>query len=159
VAPGPTSGEDTSLQVGPMFDWRLACCFCAPVGVITAGPPLVTPTAMPVPAADWPVTSALNGFVGPCAGCLKMLHWFWKFNFSVFCGDPEEARYWRKRRCDFSVRRYRCPRSMTRGPRPPCQRLGCWFRRGQRGALPQAMMRSSPVGSPSPHLETGAPGA
>jgi hypothetical protein len=29
VAPGPTSGEDTSLQVGPKFDWRLARCFRA----------------------------------------------------------------------------------------------------------------------------------
>jgi hypothetical protein len=24
VAPGPTSGEDTSLQVGPKLDWRAA---------------------------------------------------------------------------------------------------------------------------------------
>jgi hypothetical protein len=48
----PALGEDTSLQVGPKFDWRLARCFCAPVGVITAGPPLVTPTATPVPAAN-----------------------------------------------------------------------------------------------------------
>jgi hypothetical protein len=61
--------------VGPKFDWRLTCCFCAPVGVITTGPPLVTPTATPVPATDRPVTSALNGFVGPCAGCLESLHW------------------------------------------------------------------------------------
>jgi hypothetical protein len=27
VAPGPTSGEDTSLRVGPKSDWRLARCF------------------------------------------------------------------------------------------------------------------------------------
>jgi hypothetical protein len=40
------------LQVGPKFDWRLARCFCAPIGVITVGPPLVTPTATPVPAAE-----------------------------------------------------------------------------------------------------------
>jgi hypothetical protein len=82
------------------------------------------------------VTSALNGFVGPCAGCLELLHWF---NFFVFYGGPEEARYWRERRCDFSVLRNRRPRRMTRGPRPPCQRLGCWFRRGQRDALSQAV--------------------
>jgi hypothetical protein len=52
VAPEPASGEDTSLQVGPKFDWRLARCFYAPVGVITIGLPLVTPTSTPVPAAD-----------------------------------------------------------------------------------------------------------
>jgi hypothetical protein len=52
VAPGPASGEDTSLQVGPKFGWRLARYFYTPVGVITAGPPMVTPTAMPIPAAD-----------------------------------------------------------------------------------------------------------
>jgi hypothetical protein len=52
VAPGPTSGEDTSLQVGPESDWRLACCSYAPVDAITAGPPMVTSTATPVPAVD-----------------------------------------------------------------------------------------------------------
>jgi hypothetical protein len=70
VAPGPASGEDTSLQVGPKLDCRLVRCFCALAGVITASPPLVTPTATPVPATDWAMTSALNGFVGPCAGWL-----------------------------------------------------------------------------------------
>jgi hypothetical protein len=70
VAPGPASGEDTGLQVGPKLDCRLACCFCALAGVITASPPSITPTATPVPAADWPVTSALDGFGGPRAGCL-----------------------------------------------------------------------------------------
>jgi hypothetical protein len=52
VALGPTSGEDTSLQVGPKSDWRLARCLCAPVDSIAAGPSMVTPTATPVPAAD-----------------------------------------------------------------------------------------------------------
>jgi hypothetical protein len=52
VAPGPTSGEDTSLQVGPKLDWRLVRCFRAFADVITANPPSVTPTAMSVPAAD-----------------------------------------------------------------------------------------------------------
>jgi hypothetical protein len=46
------------------------------------------------------------------------------FNFSVFCGGPEEARYWHEQRCDFSVRRYRCPRRMTRGSRPPVPETG-----------------------------------
>jgi hypothetical protein len=52
VAPGPASGEDTSLQVGPKFDWRLARYFRALADVITASPPSVTPTITPVPAAD-----------------------------------------------------------------------------------------------------------
>jgi hypothetical protein len=52
VAPGPTSGEDTSLQVGPKLDWRLARHFRALADVITASPPSVTPTATSVPAAD-----------------------------------------------------------------------------------------------------------
>jgi hypothetical protein len=66
MAPGPASGEDTSLQVGPESDWRLACCSCVPVHAITADPPMVTPTATPVPAVDWPVTFILNVTVGPC---------------------------------------------------------------------------------------------
>jgi hypothetical protein len=52
VAPGPTSGEDTSLLVGPKLDWRMARRFPAFADVITANPPSVTPTAMAVPAAD-----------------------------------------------------------------------------------------------------------
>jgi hypothetical protein len=52
VAPGPASGEDTSLQVGPKLDLRLACRFRVPADVITASPPSVTPTATSVPAAD-----------------------------------------------------------------------------------------------------------
>jgi hypothetical protein len=52
VAPGPASGEDASLQVGPESDWRLDRCFRAPVAAITAGPPMTMPTAMPIPTAD-----------------------------------------------------------------------------------------------------------
>jgi hypothetical protein len=52
VALGPTSGEDTSLQVGPKLDWQLAHHFRAFADVITANPPLITPTAKSVPAAD-----------------------------------------------------------------------------------------------------------
>jgi hypothetical protein len=48
----PASGEDTSLQVGPKLDWRLARCFRALADVTTASPPSVTPTATHVPAAD-----------------------------------------------------------------------------------------------------------
>jgi hypothetical protein len=52
VAPRPTSGEDTSLQVGPKFDWRLVRRFHALADVITASLPSVTPTATSVPATD-----------------------------------------------------------------------------------------------------------
>jgi hypothetical protein len=52
VAPGPTSGEDTILQVGPKLDWRLARRFRALADVITASPPSVTPTSTSVLAAD-----------------------------------------------------------------------------------------------------------
>jgi hypothetical protein len=52
VALGPTSGEDTSLQVGPKLYWRLARRFHAFADVITANPPSVMPTAMSVSAAD-----------------------------------------------------------------------------------------------------------
>jgi hypothetical protein len=52
VAPGPTSGEDTSLQVGPKLDWRLARRFREFADVITTNTPSVTPTAISVPAAN-----------------------------------------------------------------------------------------------------------
>jgi hypothetical protein len=39
-------------------------------GEITASPPLNTPTATPVPAADRPMTSALNAFDALRVGCL-----------------------------------------------------------------------------------------
>jgi hypothetical protein len=59
--------------VGGAKVW-LACCSCAPVGAITAGPPM--PSAMPIPTADWPMTFVLNVTIGPCSGCLDSLHWF-----------------------------------------------------------------------------------
>jgi hypothetical protein len=52
MAPGPTSGEDTSLQMGPRLDWRLARRFWVFADVITASLPSVTPTATSVPMAD-----------------------------------------------------------------------------------------------------------
>jgi hypothetical protein len=52
VAPGPTSREDTSLQVGPKPGWRLARRFRVLVDVITTSPPSVMPTATSVLAAD-----------------------------------------------------------------------------------------------------------
>jgi hypothetical protein len=74
VAPGPASEKDVSLHVGPESDWWLACCTCAPVDVITVGPPMVMPSASPILTADWPVTIVLNVTVGPCAGRLESLH-------------------------------------------------------------------------------------
>ena len=76
MAPGPASEEDVSPQVGPESDWWLACCTSAPVDAITADPPMVMSSAMPIPTVDWPVTFVLNVTVGPCAGCLESLHWF-----------------------------------------------------------------------------------
>jgi hypothetical protein len=52
MAPGPASGEDTSLKVGPKLDCRLARCFRALADVFTASPPSVMPTATHVPTAD-----------------------------------------------------------------------------------------------------------
>jgi hypothetical protein len=72
VAPGPTSGEDASLQVGPEFDWQLDCCSCAPVDAITTGPPMAMPTATPITTADWPVTIILNVIIGPCTGAPRV---------------------------------------------------------------------------------------
>jgi hypothetical protein len=76
MAPGPASGEDASLQVGPESDWWLDRCSYAPVAAITTGPPMAMPTATPISTADWPVTIVFNVTVGPCAGCLESLHWF-----------------------------------------------------------------------------------
>jgi hypothetical protein len=72
MAPGPASGEDASLQVGPESDWRLDRCSCAPVAAITIGPPMAMPTVMPTPTANWSVTIVLNVTVGPCAGVSRV---------------------------------------------------------------------------------------
>jgi hypothetical protein len=52
VAPGPASGEDTCLHMGPKLDCRLASCFCALADIINASHPSVTPTVTPAPVAD-----------------------------------------------------------------------------------------------------------
>jgi hypothetical protein len=46
--------------VGPDTGWRLDRCLCPSVAAITAGPPMVIPTVMSIPAADRPVIVALN---------------------------------------------------------------------------------------------------
>jgi hypothetical protein len=80
VAPGPASGEGTSLLVGPKLDQRLARRFRALADIITISPPSVTSTATPVPAANWPMTSALDGFTGPRVGCLRTAALILKFH-------------------------------------------------------------------------------
>jgi hypothetical protein len=71
----PPQGRIRACRWGQsLTDWLAASA--RPFGAIIAGPLLVTLTTTPVPAADLPVISALNGFVGPCAGCLESLHWF-----------------------------------------------------------------------------------
>jgi hypothetical protein len=70
VAPGPTLGEDTSLQVGPKLGWRLARRFCLLADVITASPPSVMSTATSVPVTDSPAAPTHDGFTGPRARCL-----------------------------------------------------------------------------------------
>jgi hypothetical protein len=71
--PGPASGEDASLQVGPESDWRLDRCSCVSVAAITVDPPMAMPTVAPIPTADWPVTIVLNVTVGPCAGLPRVV--------------------------------------------------------------------------------------
>jgi hypothetical protein len=88
VAPGPASGEGTSLQVGLKLDRRLACCFRALADIITVSLPSVTSTATPVPAANWPVTSALDGFTGPRAGCLGTAALILKFHLIYLLREP-----------------------------------------------------------------------
>jgi hypothetical protein len=48
VAPGPASGEDASLQVGPESVWWLDHCFRVPVSAITAGPVMTITTVVPI---------------------------------------------------------------------------------------------------------------
>jgi hypothetical protein len=69
--------------------------------------------------------------------------------WSAAFGEDEEAR-----RFAFFAHGDRRPRSMTRGPGPPCQRLARCFRRRWRGAA----VCSSRGGSPSLHTETDAQG-
>jgi hypothetical protein len=78
VAPGPTSGEDTSLQVGPKPGWRFACRFCALADVITASPPSVTSTATSVPALTDPRPPCMMVSPGHAPGASIPLHWFEK---------------------------------------------------------------------------------
>jgi hypothetical protein len=131
VAPGPTSGEDASLQVGP----KLVLCLnmaCLVIGepfqcVLTHSPSIrlrsrQLPYLSPWLTDRWPQRLVVSP--SHARGASIPLHWF-KFFPSVFCRGPEEAHYRRGRRFTFSAPGIQHPRSMTRGPRPPCHRLGC----------------------------------
>jgi hypothetical protein len=79
VAPRPTSGEDTSLQVGLKLDWRLVRRFRAFADVITANLPSVTPTAMSIPGSPRltdPRPPHLMVSLGRARGASIPLHWF-----------------------------------------------------------------------------------
>jgi hypothetical protein len=88
VALGPALGEGTSLQVGPKLDQRLARCFRALADIINVSPTSVTSTATPVPVANWPVTSALDGFIGPRAGCFGTAALILKFHLLCLLRQP-----------------------------------------------------------------------
>jgi hypothetical protein len=51
-------------------------------------PPLVTPTVTPVPTADWPMVSALDGFAEPRAGCLDAVALVLKIYFLCLLRRP-----------------------------------------------------------------------
>jgi hypothetical protein len=78
--PGPSQGRMRAYRRGQSLTGdRLAAPARPLMQLLPArGPPMVTPTATPTPMANWPVTSILNAFVGPCTGCLESLHWFLK---------------------------------------------------------------------------------
>jgi hypothetical protein len=137
VAPGPTSGEDASLQVGPEFDWRSARCSCAPVDAVTAGPPVVTPTATPVSVANWPVTSVLNAFVGPCSGCLESLHWFLKIYLLSLLQRSQGGAVLVRATVQLSCTQELTHRVFDMWAWAPCQRLNHQLQRSPGGAQPR----------------------
>jgi hypothetical protein len=151
VAPGPTSMEDASLQVGPKLVLRLnmarlvidalfqcVCwrthrqsafghtnCHICPHGWLTHGP------------HAWWFRRATRG--APRYRCIGLKNYL-----LLFCRSPKEAHYRRVRRFALSAPGIQHPRSMTRGPRPPCHRLGCCLFRWQwGGTLPRAAVRST----------------
>jgi hypothetical protein len=135
MAPGLTSGEDASLQVGPKLVLNLNMA-CLVIGasfqcVLTHSPSILLrsrqlPYLSPQLTDLWPPRLVVS--LGHAWGTSLPLHWFKKFP-SVFCRVAEEAQYRRKRRFALSAPGIQHPRSMTHGPRPSCHRLGCCFLR------------------------------
>jgi hypothetical protein len=87
----------------------------------------------------WPPRLEVSS--GHARGASIPLHWFKKLA-SVFCRGPEEAQYRRERRFALSAPGIWHPRSMIRGPGPPCHRLGLLF-------LAAEMKRRATAGSGS----------
>jgi hypothetical protein len=152
------------------------------------------------------VASALDGFIGPCVGCLDTTALVLKIHLlcllrrprggtvlaraavRLLCTQepaPKEDDSWARapaletrllvsaevkrrttaggsvlltRRFAFSTHRGQRLKSMTRGPRPPCQRLDHCFQRRRRGTLPRVVACSSRGDSPSTHTEADAQG-
>jgi hypothetical protein len=159
VAPGPTSGEGTNLQVGPKLDRRLARRFRALADIITVSLPSVTSTATPVPAANWPVTSALDGFTGPCAGCLGTAALILKFFLLCLMWQPRGGAVLVRAVARLLCTQELVPKEGDSWAQTPVSETGLSVSAGRRGALPQVVACSSRVNLPSPHTETGAPGA
>jgi hypothetical protein len=79
------------LLVGPESYWRLACCSCAPVDAVAAGPPMVTPTAMPVFTVDRPVTLALSAHCWAMRGVPRVAALVLKTCWTAGCSEAEGA--------------------------------------------------------------------
>jgi hypothetical protein len=67
----------------------LARCFHALADIITARPPSVTSIATLVSAANWPVTSALDGFTRPRVRCLGTAALILKFHLLCLLRQPQ----------------------------------------------------------------------
>jgi hypothetical protein len=132
VAPGPTSGEDVSLQVGPKLVLRLNMA-CLVIGVpfqcVLTHSPSIRLWSRQLPYLSlrltdpWPPRLVVSP--GHAPGASIPLHWFFKKFPSAFCRGPEEAHYRRGWRFALSALGDQHTSCMTCGPGPPCQRLGC----------------------------------
>jgi hypothetical protein len=80
---------------------------------------------------------------GPGPPCQRLGHLFLAAEMKRHTTAGGGSLFGRARRFALSAPRNRHPRSMTRGPGPPCQRLGHCFLRRRRGVLPRAAVRSS----------------
>jgi hypothetical protein len=126
--PGPPQGRMRACRWGQSLigDWRADS-----VRLLTYLPPIrLRSRQLPYlfPRLTDPRPPHLVVSSGHTRGASIPLCWFKKFPF-VFCRGPEEAQYRRERRFALSAPGNQHPRSMTRGPWPPCHRLGCWFLR------------------------------
>jgi hypothetical protein len=124
--PGPPQGRMRACRWGQSLigDWRAVS-----VRLLTYSPPIcLWSRQLPFlyPRLTDPQPPRLVVSSGHTRGASIPLCWFKKFP-SVFYRGPEEAQYQREWRFALSAPGIRHPRSMTRGPGPPCHRLGCCF--------------------------------